>query len=88
LPLVWSERPSAAEVLFYFLASATAIPERPEMEFIFPLDFRSYGFGDLPIWLRRGRGEGGREGGREGGKEMTDEETETQEVADDIALLL
>jgi len=48
------------------------------MEFIFPLDFRSYGFGDLPIWLQRG--------GR--GKEMTDEETETQEVADDIALLL
>jgi len=51
------------------------------MEFIFPLDFRSYGFGDLPIWLRNGeRGEGE--------KEMTDEETETQEVADDIALLL
>jgi len=46
LLLGWSEQ---GEPLFYFLASGTAIPEPPEMEFIFPLDFRSYGFGDLPI---------------------------------------
>lgn len=44
-----------SEPLFYFLASATAIPEPPEMEFIFLPDFRSYGFGDLPIWSSRKR---------------------------------